>query len=275
MEILITGDLRTFASTLAVELLDDGHRIVVSDHFHAMRKIKNKNFTSYEMSHIDALFGEIFHAHSFDTVIHIAPQSNTVLDRRALEERSTSGELEKTLSLSVETGVEKFLLISSLDIYGDAANVLEDTLPQPNTSYGQVLLNAENLCLYYAKNHRLSASIIRVPNIYGPPESYSILTNLIHQSWIKTSVELDVSRHDQCNFLHIQDLISLIHKIIDQTNDCDSCVFNLTEHDINFDFLTQQLNLYFPKVKYQFLETISKAPLIKKFELINASSTFG
>lgn len=275
MDIFISGDLTTFAPSLAIELLEDGHLVVTSCDFEIEKRIENRNFTVYQMTGEDALFGEIFRSHTFDLVVHITAQRNDALDKKSDGEITREINLEQILSLSVETNVEKFVLITSLDIYGNAKHAHEEGNPQPNTSYGQILENAENLCRFYAMNNDLSVSIVRIPYIYGPHEINSMLTKLIQKSKTEKDVVLNVNRLDHCNLLHIDDLINFIERVIDSEKEYAFQIFNLATEDINFDFLTQQLNIEFPNVKYSFSGIEGEEILQKKIEVKNAELTFG
>jgi len=256
VDIFITGNLNTCAPALAEALLADGHHIVASTKEGAIKNVSHKHFVAYDMTVGDPLYAEIFTSHSFDAIIHITDQAGLALN---LDEENTehinTAMLESALYFSKKTGVEKFILISSIDIFGTASEINEDEPPQPKGPWGQVLLNAERLCGVYADKD-LSVSIIRIPLLYGPEENFSILSDLIRQSQKKKNVPIPFGQHTHCNFLHVSDLTSLVRSIIEGNGHEKLLNFNLGTEDINYSFLSQQLNIYFPKVTYQFPEKI-------------------
>jgi len=62
-----------------------------------------------------------------------------------------------------------------------ADEALENANPEPNSRMGQLLLNGENLCRFYAMNYSLKASILRIPFTYGPNEKNSFFYKLVQK----------------------------------------------------------------------------------------------
>jgi hypothetical protein len=84
---------------------------------------------------------------------------------------------------------------------------------------------------------------------------------IIHSfiSWFKKQVhkkKIKISTNEQahCSFLHIDDLTNFFKKLFQQENPSKLQIFNVFHNGINFSFLAQQLNFYFPKVKIEFID---------------------
>jgi GDP-D-mannose 3', 5'-epimerase len=85
------------------------------------------------------------------------------------------------LQASKASQVEKFLFSSSACVYAQSrqcdTNVYplceEDAYPaDPEPGYGWEKLYAEQLCMYYQKDHGLDTRVVRFHNVYGPLGTY-------------------------------------------------------------------------------------------------------
>ena len=82
-----------------------------------------------------------------------------------------------TLEAARANGVRRYLFTSSACVYPEyrqmEANIAglreEDAYPaQPQDAYGWEKLVAEQLCIYYAKEHPIETRVVRFHNIFGP-----------------------------------------------------------------------------------------------------------
>ena len=275
MDIFITGDLATCAPTLAKTLLADGHHIVTSCKEGAIKNLSHRHFIAYDMAVGDPLYPEIFTSHSFDAVIHITGHAGSTLDPgEDNTEYINSAMLESALHFARQTGVKKFILISSIEIYGNASGIDEDDPPQPTDPREQVLLNAERLCGVY-NDDDMTVSIIRIPLLYGPQEDYSILLDLIRQSQKKKNVHIPFGQYAHCNFLHIDDLAAMVRLILEDQIRAGLHHINLGTEDINYSFLSQQLNTYFHGVTYHFPDKVDAQTTNKAITVSNATQLYG
>ena len=73
------------------------------------------------------------------------------------------------LKACAEHGVERMVLTSSSEIYGEPRVIPtpEDTLPSPVSVYGVSKLAAETYCQGYAQQHGLEYTAVRYFNVYG------------------------------------------------------------------------------------------------------------
>ena len=151
-DIFIAGDLSTIGFSLVKKLLEEGHSVVVAEAPDDYHSIKNRNFTAYTTTVSENVYLEIFQSHSFDTVVYIPMQDNRFLPGETSGSHGPDISLEDTLDLCIQSGVELFVFVSSTEIYGEVEFALEDQTPEPTSKKGQLLLNAENLCRYYANS---------------------------------------------------------------------------------------------------------------------------
>ncbi len=274
MDIFISGDLNTFAPTITKALLANGHTVITSSIEGCINEIQHKNYVAYDMSIDDDLYPEIFTSHAFDAVIHILWQK-PINNQKVFESGKPINHalLETALDLGHQTGTERFILISNLEVYGESEMIIESEEPIPVTPSGKIAVNAESLCQFYASDD-FRVSIIRVPSVYGFEEDYSILGGLIRQSIKQKTVRIPFAKLAHCNFLHSDDLAKLISAILEDDAPGPCQTFNLGTEDINYFFLSQQLNITFPEVNYSFPEDTDSTASPRKIIGKNAKNNY-
>jgi nucleoside-diphosphate-sugar epimerase len=254
LDILITGNVSTFASSLTKYLLTEDHSVVVTGATQDFLSFKAKKFAAFKSNPSDSQYEEIFKSHSYDAVIFIAAQEDYLLDSARPNLGHTNFGLETNLEFSRQNKIGQFIYISSFEVYGNAASTLETITPVPSTEIGQLLLNGENLCRFYVEKHSLTVSILHIPFIYGPNENNSFFYQLVQKASSQKMIKVSTNAQAHCSFLHIDDLANFLKKLFQQENPPKLQIFNLFQNGINFSFLAQQLNFYFPKVKIEFID---------------------
>lgn len=120
----------------------------------------------------------------------------------------------KLAKLSKQNGVKQFVFISTISIYGENTQKLdEDTTCEPITPYGKSKLEAEKQLLNL-NNDRFMVSIIRSPMIYGKnaPGNIDNLVKLVKKLRILPLAKIENKR----SFISIQNLCYLINEVIQQ-----------------------------------------------------------
>ena len=74
--------------------------------------------------------------------------------------------------------IEKIVLLSTVNVYGNARDVDEDTDPIPTTVYGKNRLALE----LYIKQHYSNYQIVRLPGLFGPHLKKNIVYDLAHNN---------------------------------------------------------------------------------------------
>jgi len=259
---------------MANKLLKEGHSVVVTDASDDLNAIQSKSYTAYKMTASHALYQDMFQAHDFDAVFFISVSEDYFSDNSAIEIAEININLERALDLSYQTNVAHFINISSTQVYGNSLNTLEDMQPEPSSKIGQILLNGENLCRFYANKFNLPISIVRVPYIYGPQEKNSFLYELINKSIVQNNIKINTCEFSQCGFLHIDDFFIFIRSLLETIERPNIQVFNLCVENINYSFLTQQIKLYFSKVEFTFLADPAFRPAKQKIEAKRAKEQY-
>lgn len=115
-----------------------------------------------------------------------------------------------------DAGVEHFVQLSSLSVYGDATRVEPETPPAPQTDYGRSKLAAdEALCGLRSKG--FIVTILRVPILYGRG-SRNKLRVLAH--WmLRFGFFVTPSTPVQRSILHFDNAAEILKAILDQRPD--------------------------------------------------------
>jgi len=178
-KVLVTGGAGFIGSNL-VDKLAEKNEVIVVDDFSSGKKENlvqregKENVKVVEASILDkGTMKEL--AKGNDVIFHLAVQCLRV----SLSNPDLVHEVNATGSLNVleaakEAGVEKFVYVSSSEVYGTAKAVpmKESHVLEPTTVYGASKLAGELYTRAFFLTHELPAVIVRPFNTYGPREHF-------------------------------------------------------------------------------------------------------
>ena len=121
-------------------------------------------------SYVDDFFIKTDFA-DIDTIIHAGAfipksgaESNDILNCNS-NILSTTRLITSTLHK-----IQKFIFLSTIDVYGCANTITEDTVTEPISLYGYSKLYCEKLITIWATQKSLNHQILRIGHVYGPGE---------------------------------------------------------------------------------------------------------
>lgn len=185
MNILVTGGLGFIGSHTAVELIDQGHQVVIVDNLvnsklevlKKIEKIVNKKVSFYKVDVTrENELKEIFSQHKFDGIIHFAGLKAVGESvEKPLEYYCNNLVSTLVLSkLSLKYGINKFVFSSSATVYGDQPSPLHEDLELRKTMnpYGETKAMTERILTDIVKvNKNLGVSVLRYFNPVGAHKS--------------------------------------------------------------------------------------------------------
>jgi UDP-glucose 4-epimerase len=169
---LVTGGAGFIGSHVAAQLLNAGHAVVVLDDLSGGftdNLPRGVQFVEGSILDVD-LISRLFNAHAFDCVFHLAAYAAEGLShfiKRFNYNNNLIGSVN-LINASVNHAVECFVFTSSIAVYGSAPlPMTEDTIPQPEDSYGIAKYAVERELRVSHEMFGLDYVIFRLHNVYG------------------------------------------------------------------------------------------------------------
>lgn len=198
MKALVTGVAGFVGSTLASQLLQEGHEVVGIDSFTDyydvtikranLRTIADHNFKFLEGDinevDLDSLLQDV------NYVFHQAGQPGVRKSWGSEFTEYTSANVSATQRLLEAArrspALVRFVYASSSSVYGNAESypTSETATPQPMSPYGVTKLAAEHLCTLYAENFGVPTVSLRYFTVYGPRQR----TDMAFTRFVKAAV---------------------------------------------------------------------------------------
>ena len=232
MKILVTGGAGFIGSNFVRRALKDaypslnGTDVVVLDALTYSGNLENLKPVAesprYSFVHGDIRDSDLLDSllPGIDAVVHFAAESHvdrSVRDASIFVETNVLG-TQRLLDASLRAGVERFVHVSTDEVYGSIAEGSwdEDHALEPNSPYSASKAGSDLLVRSYVKTHGLNASITRCSNNYGPyhfPEKVIPLfvTNLIDDKHVPLYGEGNNIR----DWLHVDDHCRGIALVLD------------------------------------------------------------
>ena len=226
MRFLVTGGAGYIGSVVTVQLLEDGHEVVVLDNLskgHRRAVPEGASFVRGDLLDAQRLARVL--ATGFDGVLHFAALS-LVGESVRHPERYYRTNVMGTLNLlegMLPAGIPRLVFSSTAAVYGEPEKVPipETAQAHPTNPYGGSKLAVDNLIGFYAAAHGLRATSLRYFNVAGAsgqfgedhqPETHLIPLVLEVAAERRTSVEIygtDYPTPDGTairDYIHIEDL---------------------------------------------------------------------
>ena len=223
MRALVTGVAGFVGSTLAKQLLREGHEVVgvdvLTDYYEVSIKrgnlasIPEAGFTFHQADLNTADLGALLQG--VDWVFHQAGQPGVrmswgkdfaVYVRQNIE--ATQRLLEATKDA---TDLKRLVYASSSSIYGNAERypTSEDDRPQPVSPYGVTKLAAEHLCSLYASNFGVPTVSLRYFTVYGPGQRTDMaFTRFVRAAVLDELISIYGTGEQIRDFTYVEDVVA-------------------------------------------------------------------
>ncbi len=175
--ILVTGGAGFIGSHVVDAYIQKGHSVVVVDDLSSGNlDYVHKDAIFYELDIRSPQLSDVFAAHTPSVVSHHAAQIDV---RKSVDDPLYDADVNirgsvNLLEMCVAHGVKKFIFASTGGaIYGSPESMpaSEQCPPKPESPYGTSKLCVEQYVRLYGRIHKLSYTILRYPNVYGPRQS--------------------------------------------------------------------------------------------------------
>ncbi len=180
MRLLVLGGAGYIGSHTAVELLENGHEVVIVDSLvtgYEAAVPKGAIFYQGDIRDYDFL-NKLFKKEAIDAVIHFAAFSlvgESVTDPLKYYENNLYG-TKVLLKAMIDNGVNKIVFSSTAATYGEPENIpiLEDDRTCPTNPYGETKLAMEKMMKWSANAYGLKYVSLRYFNACGAHKSAKI-----------------------------------------------------------------------------------------------------
>lgn len=112
------------------------------------------------------------------------------------------------------TNIQKIIYTSSSSVYGDNECCSEDDIPHPISLQASLKLSNEFFIKQYCKNKSIDYTIIRIFNMYGENDNFSIVSKIINAIKNNETLSLINNGSGIRDFIHISDVVSIIIKLL-------------------------------------------------------------
>ena len=213
--ILVTGGAGFIGSHVVEALLARGEDVHVLDD---LSKGQLTNLPDRVPLHVldiaSSPLDRMFRDAAFDAVVHCAAQTNVMrsLAEPELDRRINVIGLARVLHAAVETGVRRFVFISSGGAaYGETpVPATEETPPQPDNPYGRHKVEGEAI----VDREPLSTVSLRLSNVYGARQRSDAEGGVISIFADRLTAGLPLQVYgdgaQERDFVHVSDVVSAI-----------------------------------------------------------------
>lgn len=191
MKVFLNGAGGFLGSHVAEKLIEAGH------------KVKACDMPNIDLSRAKAIGCEIGYATLDDTekikkemkgcdaVIHTAAIFNFAVPMPKMWQVNVEG-TENVCKIACELGVEKFVMFSTVGVYGRPVRVpcKEDDPKNPRNPYEITKWESEKVAFKYHKDHGLPVFAIRPTLVYGPRSRYGVIQYLCGLTSLKLNYKL-------------------------------------------------------------------------------------
>ena len=219
MCVLVTGGAGFIGSYLVPALLDRGTDVVVfdlADDPPSLAKVRDKiSYVRGDLSSPHDLY-RAFLGREIRGVFHLGSILAGPCDADPIRGFKVNfGSTQALLDASVAAKVQRFIMISSISVFGRGAQepVKDDALKEPANIYGQTKLAGEHLMRWYAEKHGLDTRAPRFTWVYGPGRTTGITA--LYSSLLLDAVaggkEVLVENPDeQGDWLYVRDAVKAL-----------------------------------------------------------------
>lgn len=198
MRAVITGGAGFIGSTLAEQVLADGHEVVVIDLLtdYYDPAAKRRNLLDIAHPNLQVLEGDLCEldlASVLDgagAVFHLAGQPGVRLswsDGFGAYVQHNISATQRLLEAAKRVELPRLVYAPSSSVYGNAERfpTLETDRPEPFSPYGVTKLAAEHMCNLYAANWGIPTVSLRYFTVYGPRQR----PDMAHHRLIRSALE--------------------------------------------------------------------------------------
>lgn len=243
LKVLVTGGAGFIGSNFILELLKSApsHLVTVYDSLTyaadpsliALLTDKHKNFN---FIHSDiGNYAELEQAVSKAThIVHFAAETHvtrSIADNDIFFQTDVIGTKNLVQAITKhKNNIEKFIHISTSEVYGDAVNALmdENHVMNPKSPYAAAKLGADRLVYAFKETYGIPATIVRPFNQYGPRQHIEkVIPRFITSALLGEPLIIHGDGKSKRDYLYVTDLIDFLIRILNSDENLTGNIFNI------------------------------------------------
>ena len=203
--VLILGGTGFFGNALRQSLLQSGCQVGAT--FRNQPPILEDQTSAF--TRLDILDAEAVHATLFDWDIVVNCTGQVTRPLSSCLEANSRGIVN--IAAAVKSSGARLLHVSSMSVYGTAAQVDESTPPSPETPYATAKATAESLLRDAVPSERLT--ICRLSNLYGPGQKVGVIAYL--QRSLRSDRKLTFNNDGSLRrfYVHVSDAAAMVARL--------------------------------------------------------------
>jgi dTDP-glucose 4,6-dehydratase len=257
MTILVTGAAGFIGSNFVLDWFDHEKENVVSldlltyagnlENLSLLNKNPHHHFVKGDIGDCE-LISQLLQKHQVRAVVNFAAEShvdNSLLDPTLFIDTNIKG-TQNLLNASVENNVQKFLHISTDEVYGsiEQGSFLEQSGFNPSSPYSASKAAAEHLVNAAHKTFGLATNIVRCSNNYGPHQHPEKLIPLVILKALQNqTIPIYGSGLNSREWINVRDCCEAILLVME--NGSANSIYNISseQEQSNLDIVAQILTI--------------------------------
>jgi UDP-glucose 4-epimerase len=226
MKILILGSEGFIGNHLVRYFLDHKYDVTGCD----LIESGTTEYTYHKISLLSADVEDIFSGQTYDVCINAAGSGNvpySITHPLSDFDANVSGVIHVLDAIRKFNGACRYLHISSAAVYGNPVSlpIMETHPRKPVSPYGYHKSMSEMICEEYSAIYKSRLAVIRPFSVYGEGQKKQLLWDICKKLQGADQITLFGTGNESRDFIHIKDMIALIHLIIERDK-FDGQVFN-------------------------------------------------
>ena len=190
--------------------------IILGKRSYLSNKLKSKIYKSYVYNFSDFENFIFKNKYNYNLIINSFYPSTKISKIKSFEKfyEQSIGRLSGLLDMINSKKINKIIYTSSASVYGSINELYYSSDNNNRTLYSSAKLLNEALLNNFCQKRSINLIIVRLFNMYGPKENFSIIYKLINSIKKKEKIKLINKGQSIRDFIHVDDVVDIYLKLL-------------------------------------------------------------